>query len=337
MTAIKTDVFKTDAKISVERESAPFFAEMGEEFDKILIGFYEKQPEQCIDKKCNICKENDFTSNCINTELFNGIFEFVKKNERIPYSVLTNKIFLQTDSEFEEMSQRLIVCINILDRLRKEYYSVLNEKNELLAEKKSKALENEIRDIKQSYERYFLLFKIFVKMMDHINLALKQKQVIQNNIGYIEQMQKTASEQMVIQTKFNNGLEANFVKVTEDSKNSLEDVKAGIYAQLISIVSIFVGISFVMFGGMTLLNNLFDYSGLSVIPMREMLTLGSLLGLILIDAMFCFIVSVFYLTGKHDLLKQNGLLSKTILYANLILVGIIIFNLINVELVYYMK
>lgn len=61
-----------------------------------------------------------------------------------------------------------------------------------------------------------------------------------------------------------------------------------------------MAISFVMFGGMSLLNNLFDYSEMKSIPLLEMICGGSLIGIIMITVIYAFIVFVLRLTGKFE-------------------------------------
>lgn len=102
-----------------------------------------------------------------------------------------------------------------------------------------------------------------------------------------------------------------FVELSE-TKEEIESTKTGIYTQLISIVSIFVAISFVMFGGMSLLNNLFDYSRLERIPLIEMLCGGSLIGLIIVAVMYGFILTVIKLTN-HDIGEGKKMIFRSVI------------------------
>ncbi len=104
-------------------------------------------------------------------------------------------------------------------------------------------------------------------------------------------------------------------KICEDSlneaKKAIKDQVQNVNTQLISIVSIFVAISFVMFGGMSLLNNLFDYSGLNRIPLLEMLCGGSLIGLIIVAVMYAFMMLVLKITN-HEIGDGKNTLYKSI-------------------------
>ena len=90
---------------------------------------------------------------------------------------------------------------------------------------------------------------------------------------------------------------------TDNAKN----IKNKITSDVIAMISIFVGIAFVMFGGMTLLNNLFDFSGMETIPLMELVCLGSLMGIIMIVIIYAFIIFVLKLTEKD--IKNSQLIN----------------------------
>jgi uncharacterized membrane protein YkvI len=62
-------------------------------------------------------------------------------------------------------------------------------------------------------------------------------------------------------------------------------------SQMIAIVAIFVGISFVMFGGMSLINDLFTHVDGQPVPLVELICLGCLIGIVMIVVMYCFILT----------------------------------------------
>lgn len=130
----------------------------------------------------------------------------------------------------------------------------------------------------------------FLKLYDHVNLVISQNanfNTPRENIAKI-----VNEETKTISQKIN--------KVSKKAKIDIESSKKELYTQLISIVSIFVAISFVMFGGMSLLNNLFDYSEMKSIPLLEMICGGSLIGIVMITVIYAFIVFVLRLTGKFE-------------------------------------
>ena len=126
------------------------------------------------------------------------------------------------------------------------------------------------------------LTKVVIKLWDHINLAVNQYNELKTND---ESFQKRIQP---------------FIDQINENKKEWQDSKKELYSQLIGIVSIFVAISFVMFGGMSLLNNLFDYSEMKSIPLLEMICGGSLIGIVMITVIYAFIVFVLRLTGKFE-------------------------------------
>lgn len=126
------------------------------------------------------------------------------------------------------------------------------------------------------------LTKVVIKLWDHINLAVNQYNELKINDESFQKRIQPVIDQI------------------NENKKELQDSKKELYSQLIGIVSIFVAISFVMFGGMSLLNNLFDYSEMKSIPLLEMICGGSLIGIIMITVIYAFIVFVLRLTGKFE-------------------------------------
>lgn len=135
--------------------------------------------------------------------------------------------------------------------------------------------------------------KLVIKIWDHVNLANSQFTKLKLSDEFI-------SEQFAIKIKPILDESETTKEELEKTKKDLDSSKKELYSQLISIVSIFVAISFVMFGGMSLMNNLFDYSALKRIPLLEMLCAGSLIGIVMIFAIYAFIVFILRITGKLD-------------------------------------
>lgn len=121
------------------------------------------------------------------------------------------------------------------------------------------------------------LRKKVLKLYDHVNLVICQNSAFYTSRKRIQNISQEAAE-----------------KAKEEINGSVQNINS----QLISIVSIFVAISFVMFGGMSLLNNLFDYEGLETVPIMEMICAGSLIGIIMIMTFYLFVILIFKLTGK---------------------------------------
>lgn len=158
--------------------------------------------------------------------------------------------------------------------------------------------------------------KSFLKLYDHINLTynqitntdIKTKAVIDKAETEIKKVQSEIEE--TINTE-KNEIEGSIKEQKDEITKKSAEIE-NVKSQLIGIVSIFVAISFVMFGGMTLINNVFDFSGMNYIPLKEMICLGSLLGLIVIAAIYSFLVFVIKITGKE--MTAQSLPNRVVIY-----------------------
>lgn len=116
-------------------------------------------------------------------------------------------------------------------------------------------------------------------------------------------------------------LSINIKETQEQIAHMKTDIMKEMLTQLISVVAIFVGIAFVMFGGMSLLNDLFDFSNMKVVPLTEIICLGSLFGLIIIYVIYAFIIFVYKITKVENISKQNTL-DKRIIIISIVLIFI---------------
>ena len=87
-----------------------------------------------------------------------------------------------------------------------------------------------------------------------------------------------------------------------------------------------------MFGGMSLLNNLFDYSRLKEFPLVQMIACGSLMGIICIVMLYIFFIFILRITDKitdekSDLCKRYEIgLSKGIMCLfGLLIISVLIY------------
>lgn len=157
--------------------------------------------------------------------------------------------------------------------------------------------------------------KTLIKLWDHANLASNQynyfmttddaflskiNPILNSKVGDLKTEYKTLSNEV-------ESAKSQLIKVAKDS----EDIKNKITSDFIAMISIFGGIAFVMFGGMTLLNNLFDFSDMQTIPLIEVVCLGSLMGIIMITIIYAFITFVLRLTEKE--IKKSELINITMI------------------------
>ncbi|WP_289114033.1 hypothetical protein [uncultured Dubosiella sp.] len=190
--------------------------------------------------------------------------------------------------------------------------------------------------------------KVILKVWDHINLVQDQYEFFYTSNEKITEMVESEINSAVTKevNKIMDDLNAfreelnkaeedleNSKKEVENIKTELKEAKKDldkaqkeIYTQLISIVSIFVAIAFVMFGGMSLMNGLFDYSKLKEVPLFAMLCSACLIGIVILCALYCFVVLIARLVGKDIIRSQDGMpksLRKALI--GLVIAGIIFF------------
>lgn len=137
-----------------------------------------------------------------------------------------------------------------------------------------------------------------MKLYDHLGLAALQFKQLNTNeklfndrLDILENKMLNNIASTVASAKtYENHVEAEIAMATQEINN----IRDNIFNQLISIVSIFTAISFVMFGGISLINNLFNFD--TSAPIIELLCLGSLIGLVLINAIYIFLLFVLRIT-----------------------------------------
>lgn len=146
--------------------------------------------------------------------------------------------------------------------------------------------------------------KVIIKLLDHINLANYQINTLKLSEEGFQERISPYTEKVLL------------------AEEELRKTKKEIYTQLISIVSIFVAISFVMFGGMSLLNNLFDYSKMSNVPLLEMLCGGSLIGLVMVLVVYSFMLFVLKLIDSNytNLPFRKGIVTICIVLGIIVLI-----------------
>lgn len=213
-------------------------------------------------------------------ELFKSkLKEYINKYHRILYSTISTIIFgLHNNSKDESIDN----CIQNLTSLANGIHT-----GEAMLEED----------------------KIIFKLLDHVLLANQQissleiteekvNPYIQKSIEKIKDIINKEKENINkdIKVTVNNEKE----NITKDINTKIKENTEPIASQMISIVSIFVGIAFVMFGGLTLMNGLFHFDGSKRVPLIELICLASLVGIIMIVIMYSFIMFVLRIIGKYD-------------------------------------
>lgn len=283
------------------------------EFNKIL--------DMCINETCE--KNNSHCKGCreekcLNKTIIKKFENFINEYDRLPYSVITSKVFDLSDQEFDNLSARADA---ILDFLRDRGYGEIDSNDskvtrvikvtkvrKLRGSRKEKGVRKAIEEkkiVEVPSEKN--IFKLMFKFRDHVNLANIQLEAIKkiSDSSLDDVREQFKEESMRIANSLYEASTSLNTKVDE-TEEKISDAKKELYSQLISIVSIFVAIAFVMFGGISLMNNLFDYSGLERVPIMEMICAGALIGIVMILSLYAFIIFVLHVTGKLDYIEEDN-------------------------------
>ena len=202
----------------------------------------------------------------------NQLNEYLNKYHRILYSCFSNKVFEWSKDKDNNYTGNAIVNLQ----------SMVNKIENIEANKNGQ-----------------ILFKI----LDHMQLAIHQVEMMELNDDkikpYLDTALKEVDKKISAQAKRVNNIKNSVKKDIEAQKDSL-------MSQMIAIVAIFVGISFVMFGGMSLINDLFTHVDGQPVPLVELICLGCLIGIVMIVVMYCFIMFILSITrNKSKLPKGN--------------------------------
>lgn len=151
--------------------------------------------------------------------------------------------------------------------------------------------------------------KILLKLYDHISLATRQASTMEVTKEKVDPYILKAAE--TIKSQLEN-LNQDMIAYKERMRADIEAQKDSLMSQMIAIVAIFVGISFVMFGGMSLINDLFTHVDGQPVPLVELICLGCLIGIVMIVVMYCFIMFILSIT-RNKMLRAKKIFFKIVL------------------------
>lgn len=234
---------------------------------------------ECAEKEMdNIIQLLVLNKNVFDESLFRESLEkYLEKYHRILYSSFSNKVFEWSKTENNYTDNAIVNLSSMVNNI-------------------------DVNNFEKSDT-------ILLKMLDHIQLAIYQVEMMELSDKKIEPyLNKSVSafdKKISDQVKEVNDSISSQADEMNNLKNSvkkdIENQKDSLLSQMISIVGIFVGIAFVMFGGMSLINDLFTIPKNGKLPVIELLCLGSLIGIIMIIVMYCFIMFILTITNSKML------------------------------------
>ena len=270
------------AEIAKKVSSLSTFESVSKFEERNGIDIVKEDFNHLLNELCNPTKKFEIVS------FLEKLDNYLNNNHRLLYSEFTNRIINYN----EKNDQKVGIIISNLENCIE--YS-MNRENDVS------------EDIK----------KALIKLWDHANLASNQYNYFMTTddmfINKVEPIIAPAMNELKTEVK-------NAEEKLEKSSNEVKDIKSKLISDIIAMISIFVGIAFVMFGGMSLLNSLFDFSGMQSIPVNELLCLGSLIGIVIIAAIYAFMIFILRLTNKD--IKGKSLLNKVLIFTIVVLIGI---------------
>lgn len=205
--------------------------------------------------------------------------DYLTKYSRILYSSFTAYIYRlkseKKDKEIDNMSGNLISIISSFN------------------------VEDKIEDRQ----------KILLKLYDHISLATRQASTMEVTKEKVDPYILKATEKIKSQLE---NLNQDMIVYKERMRADIEAQKDSLMSQMIAIVAIFVSISFVMFGGMSLINDLFTHVDGQPVPLVELICLGCLIGIVMIVVMYCFVMFILSIT-RNKMLRAKKIFFKIVL------------------------
>lgn len=189
-----------------------------------------------------------------NEKAFDKLQQYIEKYDRILYSPISNIIYSAYDNSSNEKEEVLGSLMSNLDAL------VSYSQNQTVVYKKKIELRNtdsqKVIDDTQ---------KAILKIWDHVNLANQQYKVLkQSDEEYTEKFKKRISAYKEEMTKEMN-------------------------AQLLTMVSIFTALAFLIFGGISSLDSILSVQEM---PLMKVLSIGLMWGLCIFNLIFLFLFCV---------------------------------------------
>lgn len=191
------------------------------------------------------------------------IVRYVRKHERLMYSVISNYVFVANDN-IDNMVNNIDIILDYSYSTR--FSSDMIEKFEL-----------EEAEIEKSR-------RIILKIHDHINLAIRQ----------VEHFKFTDQK---YQEKFDKAIKPVISREEQAMQTKMEGLTKDMTSQLVSLVGIFTAIAFIIFGSISEFNNIF--SGLNDTSLLKLLMVGSVWGICLINLVYVFLFCIGKMTGLN--------------------------------------
>lgn len=267
-----------------------------------------------IKKICSLLikNSNEFDQDDVKN-VVTKIETYINTYDRIAYSVMSNFIFSLSSEIQGTMTTNFDLVVEFV--LGKEYEKSFKddstyEKDSLIFNDKNLEKKwQEMMNRKYKNEQYSKIRKTIIKMYDHIQLA-------------IHQFENLKQDDKEFQKKF----AINMEPVNNEVKNQLNTFTKEMNSQLIALIGIFTAMSFLVFGGINSLEDIFKNA--VSIPILQAMIIGTIWGLCVTNLIFVFMFFVSKMTKleiKSCYRKDANLIEKypLVFWSELILLTIL--------------
>lgn len=268
---------------------------------------------------CNVLlMDSNKFSDAESEKTFFMIFNYIKKYHRILYSPISNICYqCFRDSEKYDKMDEFGSFISNIEKVS-NYSSTYKYKKRI----DDAEIKGDIEEVKYLEDTA----KAVLKIWDHANLAQQQYNVLRLTEDeyrrkiddFITPIKENINDDM---TNLSNGM----VKISDEMK----DLSNSMSAQLLSIVGIFTALAFLIFGGISSLENIFSNTQL---PLFKLMVIGSVWGLCIINLVFVFLFCIGKMTELNfKSVKDNNanVFQKypIVWWCNLIILSIMAFSI----------
>ncbi len=216
--------------------------------------------------------------------------EFIENPEnRMIYSYISNVIFKLEDPPLTKKENQLNDNQSPTDILSGNIYIVVNKAKMRLdeAKKAGERLEKPRRKKQtKEEERCLLLYKSVVKLNDHINLAMRQRE------------------------QYNRSAELQAEKAKLYLEKDMADLSKDLTSQLVGLISLFTALSFVVFGGISSLENIIEIVTKQTVPLLRTAFVGVIWMFAMGNLLFAFMYFILCVIGKKTPLSGDKNLVK---------------------------
>lgn len=204
-------------------------------------------------------------------DTFNVLYEYIKTHNRILYAPISNEIYSCYNKHSSDEAGAIIGAISTnMDKLVSYAAGQKCHDRRKKLECSSEATETDKNDITMAIKQFEDAQKAVLKIWDHINLAQQQYSVLKQSDTEYKQ-------------KFESLIEPYKTQMTQDMNS-----------QLLTMVSIFTALAFLVFGGISSLDNIFSSQG---IPLLKLMCVGSVWGLCILNLIFVFLFCISKMTN----------------------------------------